>query len=97
LHAEQRRQQARRGGKAKGSRQIAEVRRNIGRILAAVEHGGMDRADASVMFQGFGVLIKAIALELKAVDYAEIREGLEELEEARRRSREYQPLGMRRG
>jgi hypothetical protein len=78
-HAEQRRRTASRGGRAKGNREVAELKEEIKRLIADVKGGDLDRNDAAVMIQGYRALKDYIALERQLRETDELAAEIEEL------------------
>jgi hypothetical protein len=79
-NAAQRKAKARRGGKARGASEMAEVKREIRRVIEAVDCGQTERGVGAVLFQGFNVLLKAIETERRIREMEDIEARLEELE-----------------
>jgi hypothetical protein len=78
-HAEQRRRTASRGGRAKGNREVADLKEEIKRLIADVKGGDLDRNDAAVMIQGYRALKDYIALERQVRETDELATEIEEL------------------
>jgi hypothetical protein len=79
-NAAKRRQQARRGGKAKGaSGEIHMVKREIKRLLEALEKGEIDRGIGAVMFQGMNLWLKALETERSVKESEELSVMVDEL------------------
>ena len=81
-NAAERRARARRGGKARGASEMAEVKREIRRVIEAVDKGETERGVGAVLFQGFNTLLKAVEVERKIVEQEELEGRLEALEQA---------------
>jgi hypothetical protein len=79
-NAEARSRRARRGGKARGAYEMAEVKREIRRVIDAVDTGETERGVGAVLFQGFNTLLKAVEVERKIREQEELTERLEALE-----------------
>jgi hypothetical protein len=79
-NAEARSRRARRGGKARGASEMAEVKREIRRVIDAVDTGETERGVGAVLFQGFNTLLKAVEVERKIREQEELTERLEALE-----------------
>ncbi|MDQ5827839.1 MAG: hypothetical protein M3441_27210 [Chloroflexota bacterium] len=79
-NAAQRKAKARRGGKARGASEMAEVKREIRRVIEAVDRGQTERGVGAVLFQGFNTLLKAIETERRIREMEDIEARLEELE-----------------
>ena len=80
--AEARRRRGRRGGKARGTGEISEVKREIKTVVADVLEGRVERGVGAVVFQGYNTLLKAVEVERKQRELEEISARLEALEEA---------------
>jgi hypothetical protein len=59
---------------------MAEVKREIRRVIDAVDSGETERGVGAVLFQGFNTLLKAVAVERKIREEEELTERLEALE-----------------
>jgi hypothetical protein len=95
-NAAKRRQQARRGGKAKGaSGEINQVKREIRRLLSAVEKGELESKVGGVVFQGLNLWIKALDSERSIKETEELAETVERLWQEHQ-EREQQPNHQRR-
>ena len=79
-NAAARKAKARRGGKARGASEMAEVKREIRRVIAAVDVGETERGVGAVLFQGFNTLLKAIEVERRMREQEELEGRLEALE-----------------
>jgi hypothetical protein len=79
-NAERRRRGQSRGGKSKPSREIVAIRGRLSDLADDVLAGRVDRADAAVVGQLLGTVVRAIATELKVKEQLEILERLEALE-----------------
>jgi hypothetical protein len=79
-NAEARSRRARRGSKARGASEMAEVKREIRRVIDAVDTGETERGVGAVLFQGFNTLLKAVEVERKIREQEELTERLEALE-----------------
>ena len=75
-----RKARARRGGKARGASEMAEVKREIRRVIGAVDAGETERGVGAVLFQGFNTLLKAIEIERRIRDQEDLEGRLEALE-----------------
>jgi len=60
---------------------MAEVKREIRRVIEAVDKGETERGVGAVLFQGFNTLLKAVEVERKAKEAEEVEERLTALEE----------------
>jgi hypothetical protein len=81
LRAGERKRNAARGGKAKASGELGQVKARLQALADMVEEGQMDRADAAVISQIWGTYLRAVSVELKAREQRELVERLEALEE----------------
>jgi hypothetical protein len=82
-NAEKRRRAASKGGKSKPGREIRDYKQEVKSLIAAVENGGQDRADAAVILQGFRLLKDFVELERKVKELDELEARLEQLEQTR--------------
>ena len=89
-NAEERRRAASRAGRAKPSREVANLKAEVRSVIAKVESGALDRTDGAVVLQGYRVLKDLVELERKvkatdelAAQVKEIREELDRRERAR--------------
>jgi hypothetical protein len=71
---------ARRGGKARGAGEMAEVKREIRRVLDDVDSKRTERGVGAVIFQGYNTLLKAIEIERKIREQEELEARLVALE-----------------
>ncbi len=78
--AEKRKRVASKGGKSKPNRELADIKRLVGGLVAGVLKGTTDRADAAVCGQLLNTQIRAVAVELKVREQQDLIERLEELE-----------------
>ncbi len=89
--ADARRQRARKGGKARGTGELAEIKRSIRNVIEGVRDGSIERGIGAVVFQGFNMLLKAAEVERRIKETEELEERLETLErglgDQRRRGR----------
>jgi hypothetical protein len=92
-NAEQRRRAAQKAGRSKPSKEIVSIRARLSDLADDVLAGRVDRADAAVVGQLLGTVIRAIGTELKVKEQLELTERLEELETALERQREANPRG----
>jgi hypothetical protein len=63
-----------------GASEMAEVKREIRRVIDAVDSGETERGVGAVLFQGFNTLLKAVEVERKIREQEELTERLEALE-----------------
>ena len=80
-NAEARKRRARRGGKARGASEMAEIKREIRAVLTNVRDGELERGVGAVVFQGYNILLKAVEIERKIVELDEVLARLEAIEE----------------
>jgi hypothetical protein len=78
--AEKRKRVASKGGRSKPNRELADIKRLVGGLVAGVLKGTTDRADAAVCGQLLNTQIRAVAVELKVREQQDLIERLEELE-----------------
>jgi uncharacterized protein (DUF1501 family) len=81
-NAEARSRRARRGGKARGASEMAELKREIRRVIEAVDSGETERGVGAVLFQGFNTLLKAVETERRIAEQEEVLERIAALEES---------------
>jgi hypothetical protein len=79
--ANERRRNASRGGRAKGSGELADLKKQIKDLASDVLEGSQDRGRAAVANQLYNTLIRAIEQERKLRELGELAERLEALEE----------------
>lgn len=84
----QRRQAARRGGKAGGNgrgglSELANIKREVRALIAGVLSSRVERGSGAVALQGFNTLLKTVEMERKIRDQDEILERIERLEQTR--------------
>src|SRR5215207_6858895 len=80
--AAERRRNAARGGKAKASGELANIKRRLSDLADDVLTGEADRGVAAVASQILNVYLRAVSVELKAREQLELTERLQALEEA---------------
>ncbi len=88
--AEDRRRAASKAGKSKPSRELVDIKQRLSSLANDVLEGDVEKSVGSVVSQILNVYIRAIDVELKAVEQLQIVERLELLEqenETRKRSR----------
>jgi hypothetical protein len=78
--AEKRKRVASKGGRSKPNRELADIKRLVGGLVAGVLKGTTDRADAAVCGQLLNTQIRCVAVELKVREQLELIERLESLE-----------------
>ena len=81
-NAEQRRRTASRAGRSKPSREIQGIKTRLSDLADEVLEGKVDRGDAAVAGQLLNTVIRAVSVELKVREQAELVERFEELEAA---------------
>lgn len=81
-NAEARKRRGRRGGKARGTGELSEIKREIRAVIADALSGEIGRGVAAVAFQGYNALLKAVETERRIREQEEIIERLEALEQA---------------
>jgi hypothetical protein len=80
--AQERRRNASRGGRSKGSgSEIVDLKRQLRELAAAVLSGKVERADAAVVNQILNTRARLIGLERKIREQEELKERLEALED----------------
>ncbi len=90
--AEQRKRNARRGGKAGGRGRagpgdIQQVRRELRAVLSGVLRGEIKPGVGSTLFTGFGVLLRALETERRFVELGELEDRIRALEEQKEATR----------
>jgi hypothetical protein len=85
--AGERRRNAARGGKAKARGELGRVKARLQTLADMVEEGQMERADAAVISQIWGIYLRVVSVELKAREQRELVERLEALEEGLEQNR----------
>jgi hypothetical protein len=79
--ADERRRNASRGGKSKGSGELADLKKKLKDLAADVLDGTADRGRAAVANQLYNTLVRAIEQERKLRELDEFASRLEALEE----------------
>lgn len=79
-YRERRRAGARRGGKARGAREMHEIKSEIKAVIEAVQTGELNRGVGAVVFQGYNTLLRAVEIERKVRELDELEERLGILE-----------------
>jgi hypothetical protein len=77
--AEERRRNASRGGRAKGNKEVAELKTELKDLISEVKAGELDRNDAAVMVQGYRALKDFIELERRLRETDDLAAEIEEL------------------
>lgn len=70
----------RRGGRGRPQTELANIKQRLSDLADDVLEGRVDRSDAAVVSQVLNVFLRAIGMELKVKELAELEERLEELE-----------------
>ena len=76
----ERKRNAARGGKAKAAGEIGEIKSQIREAIEAVQSSALDKGVGAVVFQGYGMLLRAISVGLDVQERLDLLERLEELE-----------------
>jgi hypothetical protein len=79
--AEDRRRAASKAGKSKPSRELVDIKQRLSSLAHNVLTGDVDKGTGAVVSQILNVYIRAIAVELKAVEQLQLIERLEVLEQ----------------
>ena len=88
-NAAERKRAAAKGGKSKPNREVRAYKQEVKSLIAAVENGGQDRADAAVMLQGYRLLKDFVELERKVKELDELEARLEQLEQGQKGERRW--------
>lgn len=86
--AGERRRNAARGGRAKASGEIGEIKAEIHDAIEDVQTGKLDKGVGAVVFQGYGMLLRAVSVGLDVQERLELIGRVEELEEALERRKD---------
>ena len=86
-NAERRRRGQSRGGKAKASGEIRDLKKQLGDLMEDVREGRMERGDAVVINQILNTRARLIELERKVREQYEVIERIEVLEAERQRGK----------
>lgn len=83
--AEERRRNARRGGRAGGNgragiSELVEIKADVRTVIQDVLSGRIERAIGAVAFQGYNTLLKAVETERRVKETEELEERLAEIE-----------------
>ncbi len=81
-NATQRKRAAAKGGKSKPNREVKGYKQEVRALIAEVKSGVQDRADASVMLQGYRVLKDFAELERRVREQDDLEARIEQLERA---------------
>ena len=87
-NAERRRRGQSRGGKAKASGEIRDLKKQLGDLVEDVREGRMERGDAVVINQILNTRARLIELERKVREQDEVIERIEVLEAGRQSGRQ---------
>ena len=79
--ANDRRKSASTAGKSKLSSEIISIRSEIREIMEGIREEDIDKGAGSVLLQGCGLLLKAVAEGRKQSEYDEVRSEMAELRE----------------
>ncbi len=90
--ADERRQRARRGGKAGGrgrpGADLADLKRDVRGVIDGVLDGTIPQGPGAVALQGYNTLLRAAKVEMDIREQQELIERLEALEAAQERQKE---------
>jgi hypothetical protein len=79
-YRERRRAGARRGGKARGTGELAGIKSEIRSVIGTVQRGKLDRGVGAVIFQGYNTLLRAVEVERKVRELDEHEERIADME-----------------
>ena len=79
-YRERRRAGARRGGKARGAGELAEIKAEIRTVIGSVQRGKLDRSVGGVVFQGYNTLLRACEVQRKVRELDELEERIATME-----------------
>jgi hypothetical protein len=79
--AERRRRGQSRGGKSKPNKEIQDIKARLSQLANDVLEGSVGRGDGAVVSQILNVYLRALDVELKAIEQLQIVERLELLEQ----------------
>jgi ubiquinone biosynthesis protein UbiJ len=79
-YQERRRAGSRRGGRVRGAGELAEIKRDIRRVIAAVDSGDTERGVGSVLGQLYNVLLRAVEVERRVREVDELEERIAAME-----------------
>jgi hypothetical protein len=80
-NAEKRRRAASKAARAKGNKEVADLKVEIKTVIADLRAGDLDRNDAAVMIQGYRALKDFIALERQIKETDELEARIASLEQ----------------
>ena len=86
-NADKRRRAASKAGKSKPSRELAGIKQRLSDLADDVLEGRQDKGVAAVAGQVLNVYLRAVSVELKTREQAELIERLEALETAQAQNR----------
>ncbi len=85
-YQERRRVEGRKGGKRGGRGrplgEVSDAKKEIRRILQALEDGKIERGIGAVMFQGWGLMLKALETQRNIKETEELAEEVYEIKQA---------------
>ena len=81
-NADKRRRAASKAGKSKPSKELAGIKQRLSELADDVLEGRQEKGIAAVASQVLNVYLRAVSVELKVKEQAELLERLEALEEA---------------
>ncbi len=90
-YEEARRRGQARGGRNKPSKELQEVKAQLLELAQNVLEGDVERSDAAVASQVLNVYLRAVSVELKAVEQLELIQRLELLEQENERRKAGRP------
>jgi hypothetical protein len=70
----------RRGGKARGAGELAEIKSEIRSVIRSVQSEKLDRGVGAVVFQGYNTLLRAVEVERKVRELDELEERIAAME-----------------
>jgi hypothetical protein len=79
-YRERRRAGARRGGKARSTGELAQIKSEIRTVIEAVQDMKLNRGVGAVVFQGYNTLLRAVEVERKVREVDEIEERIAAME-----------------
>jgi hypothetical protein len=79
--AERRRRGQSRGGRSKPTKELVSIKQRLSELADDVLQGNVDKGKAAVVSQVLNTYIRAVAVELKAVEQLELIARLEALEQ----------------
>jgi hypothetical protein len=84
----ERKRNAARGGKAKAAGEIGGIKTEIHNTIEAVQSGYLDKGIGAVVFQGYGMLLRAVSVGLDVQERLDLLDRMEKLEEGLQRRKE---------